>query len=80
MSGNNGAEEEGRMVHVGRIFNPTAAGKPTQERVLAGLYDLPELGEQNPFTSVPNQFASVDRPSKGKVMRQARQRRLSQVG
>lgn len=34
------------MAYVGLIFNPAAAGKPTQERVLAGLYALPELGVQ----------------------------------
>jgi hypothetical protein len=46
MQGNNGAVAEGRMAYVGLIFNPAAAGKPTQERVLAGLYALPELGVQ----------------------------------
>jgi hypothetical protein len=46
MQGTRGAAAEGRMAYVGLIFNPAAAGKPTQERVLAGLYELPELGEQ----------------------------------
>jgi hypothetical protein len=46
MQGDKGSAAEGRMAYVGLIFNPAAAGKPTQERVLAGLYELPELGAQ----------------------------------
>jgi hypothetical protein len=46
MQGDKGAAAEGRMAYVGLIFNPAAAGQPTQERVLAGLYELPELGRQ----------------------------------
>jgi hypothetical protein len=46
MQGDRGAATEGRMAYVGLIFSPAAAGEPTCERVLAGLYDLPELGAQ----------------------------------
>lgn len=37
MQGDKGAAAEGRMAYVGLIFNPAAAGQPTQERVRAGL-------------------------------------------
>jgi hypothetical protein len=46
MQGEKAAAAEGRMAYVGLLFNPAAAGERTQERVLAGLYELPELGAQ----------------------------------
>lgn len=52
--GPRGAKAEGRMAYVGQIYNPrppgtkpvTGPAKPSPSRYLAGLYDLPELGEQ----------------------------------
>jgi hypothetical protein len=46
MQGENGAAAEGRMAGLGLVFAPGPAGGPTRERALAGLYGLPELGEQ----------------------------------
>jgi hypothetical protein len=46
--GPGGTAAEGRMAYVGLILNPRPATGPgtTQARYLAGLYDLPTLGEQ----------------------------------
>lgn len=54
MQGPNGAKVDGRMVYVGMVYNPrprardeAALAKPCDgARYLAGLYTLPELGEQ----------------------------------
>jgi hypothetical protein len=46
MQGPGGAAAEGRMAYVGLLFSPGAQGQPARERVLAGLYELPELGAQ----------------------------------
>jgi hypothetical protein len=46
MQGANGAAAEGRMASVGLVFSPGERGRPARERALAGLYGLPELGEQ----------------------------------
>lgn len=45
--GPDGAKADGRMVWLGQVFNPAAAGsgQPWQCRVLAGLWPLAELGE-----------------------------------
>ncbi len=44
--GPGGGTAEGRMAYVGMIFNPRGAGRPSQARYLAGLYELDELGQQ----------------------------------
>jgi len=46
MQGENGAAAEGRMACVGLVFSPGERRRPARERALAGLYGLPELGEQ----------------------------------
>jgi len=46
MQGDKGAAREGRMAYVGLIYCPGDAGEPAHERVLAGLYELAELGQQ----------------------------------
>jgi hypothetical protein len=46
IQGPGGCAAEGRMAYVGLIFSPGAGGQPARERVLAGLYELPELGAQ----------------------------------
>lgn len=43
--GPKGAKTEGKMIHVGMIFNASDDG-PSQARYLAGRYDLDELGLQ----------------------------------
>jgi hypothetical protein len=43
--GRKGAKADGRMAYVGMVFN-ARDGQPSQARYLAGLYDLPELGNQ----------------------------------
>jgi hypothetical protein len=46
IQGPGGRAAEGRMAYVGLIFSPGADGRPARERVLAGFYELPELGAQ----------------------------------
>jgi hypothetical protein len=44
MQGEKGTAAEGRMAYVGLVYCPGAEGEPARERVLAGLYELAELG------------------------------------
>jgi hypothetical protein len=46
MQGPGGSAAEGRLANVGLIFRPGADGQPAQERALAGLFGLDELGAQ----------------------------------
>jgi hypothetical protein len=46
MQGQSGSAAEGRMASVGLVFSPGGPARPARERALAGLYGLPELGEQ----------------------------------